>query len=127
VTDVLPRAPIRRVPVTPAASLDDYSAVAHLAGAVAELKLEAQEVASRLSGRTVWMVSSTARGGGVAEMLPPIVSILRDLGVRVEWVVIGSTEPAFFELTKRLHNLIHGEGDPELTGADRALYERVNR
>jgi len=115
------------VPVAPAARLDDYAAVAHLAGAVAELRLEAEGVVSRLAGRTVWMVSSTARGGGVAEMLPPIVSLLRDLGARAEWVVIGSTEPAFFELTKRLHNLIHGTGDPELTAADRALYERVNQ
>ena len=126
-TDVVSRSPLQRVAVTPSASLDDYAAVAHLAGSVAELKLESQGVASRLSGRTVWMVSSTARGGGVAEMLPPIVSMLRDLGVRAEWVVIGSDEPAFFELTKRIHNLIHGEGNPEFTGADRALYERVNR
>jgi trehalose synthase len=124
---VVSRAPLRRVAVTPSAALDDYSAVAHLAGSVAELKLEVQSLASRLSGHTVWMVSSTARGGGVAEMLPPIVSLLRNLGVRAEWVVIGSDEPAFFELTKRIHNLIHGEGVPELTDADRALYERVNR
>ena len=127
VTDIAPRSPLRRVPVTHPAALDDYSAVAHLAGSVAELKLEVQGVASHLSGRTVWMVSSTARGGGVAEILPPIVSLLRDLGVRAEWLVIGSAEPAFFELTKRIHNLIHGEGNPGLTEADRALYERVNR
>jgi trehalose synthase len=107
--------------------VDDYAAVAHLAPAVAELHLEAQGVVPRLAGRTVWMVSSTARGGGVAEMLPPIVSLLRGLGVRVEWAVIGSSDPAFFELTKRVHNLIHGTGDPVLGEADRALYEQVNR
>jgi trehalose synthase len=45
----------------------------------------------------------------------------------VEWVVIGSAEPAFFDLTKRIHNLIHGVGPPELGPADRALYEQVNR
>ena len=32
--------------------------------------------------------------------------------------------PAFFDLTKRLHNLIHGSGDPRLDADDRALYER---
>ena len=126
-TDVASRSLLRVVQVTHPAALDDYSAVAHLAGSVAELKLEIEGVASRLAGHTVWLVSSTARGGGVAEMLPPIVSLLRDLGVRAEWVVIGSAEPAFFQLTKRLHNLIHGEGDPALSEADRALYERVNR
>jgi trehalose synthase len=107
--------------------VDDYAAVAHLAPAVAELQLEAREVTAKLAGRTVWLVSSTGRGGGVAEMLPPIVSLLRGLGVRVEWVVIGSDEPAFFELTKRIHNLIHGVGFPDLSESDRDLYERVNR
>jgi trehalose synthase len=123
----VPHAPLRRVEVPPAATLDDYAAVAHLAGAVAELRREAESMAARLAGRTIWMVSSTAQGGGVAEMLPPIVSLLRDLAVRTEWVVIGSTDGAFFDLTKRIHNLIHGVGRPELGDTDRALYERVNR
>ena len=72
------------------------------------------------------MVSSTAKGGGVAEMLPTIVSLLRDLGIRVEWLVIGASEPAFFELTKRIHNLIHGVGAPDLGEPERMLYQRVN-
>jgi trehalose synthase len=122
-----PRPPLERVPVPQTSAVDDYAAVAHLAPAVAELHFEAERVVTRLGGRTVWMVSSTARGGGVAEMLPPIISLLRDLGVRVEWVVIGSDEPAFFELTKRVHNLIHGVGSADLDGDARALYERVNR
>ena len=122
-----PRLPIRRVVVDPASTIEDYAGVAHLAASVAELKLEAESVAARLAGRTVWIVSSTARGGGVAEMLPTIVSLLRSLGIQVEWVVIGTTDPGFFELTKRLHNLIHGAGSPELGEADRRLYERVNQ
>ena len=93
-------------------SIADYAAVAQLAPGVHELRAEAEAVMPRLAGRTVWMVSSTKQGGGVAEMLPPLVSLLRDLGVRVEWVVMGSAEPAFFELTKHLHNLIHGAGTP---------------
>jgi trehalose synthase len=100
----------------------DYAAVADLAREVTELKLEAADVAARLAGRTIWLVSSTAKGGGVAEMLPTIVSLMRDLGVRVEWVVIGTTETAFFDLTKRIHNLIHGAGSPDLGEADRTLY-----
>jgi trehalose synthase len=122
-----PRLPLRRVVVEQASTIEDYTGVAHLAVSVSELKLEAEGVAARLAGRTTWMISSTARGGGVAEMLPPIVSLLRSLGVQVEWVVIGSTDPAFFELTKRIHNLIHGTGNPEFGEADRKLYERVNQ
>ena len=122
-----PRPPLRRVTVERDTRLDDYAAVAHLAGAVSDLRLETRAVVSRLADRTIWMVSSTSRGGGVAEMLPPAVALLRDVGLRVEWLVIGSEDPAFFALTKRIHNLIHGSGDPTLGDADRALYERVNR
>jgi trehalose synthase len=119
--------PLQLVEVDGQHSFDDYAAIAHLAAAAGELKAEAGAIVPRLAGRTVWLVSSTAQGGGVAEMLPPIVRILRDLGVRTEWVVIGTTDPAFFALTKRLHNLIHGTGDPTLDAADRELFERVSR
>jgi trehalose synthase len=60
-------------------------------------------------------------------MLPAVVTLLRGLGLRVEWVVIGSTDLRFFRLTKRIHNLIHGAGAPDLTAEDRRLYEEVNR
>jgi trehalose synthase len=122
-----PRPPLQRVQVDQPSPLEEYAGVAHLAASVAEMKLEAEGVGASLAGRTTWMVSSSARGGGVAEMLPPILSILRGLGIQIEWVVIGSADPAFFELTKRIHNLIHGAGSPVLGEADRELYERVNR
>ena len=118
---------LQRVQVQVQRRLADYEAVAHLAHAVHELRSEAGSVVPRLAGRTVWMVNSTSQGGGVAEMLLNVVSLLRDLGVQTEWVVIGSREPEFFSLTKRIHNLIHGVGDPELGGAERELFERVNR
>jgi len=107
--------------------LDQYAAVAHLAPAVAWLRAIAADVVPRLEGRTLWMVNSTAKGGGVAEMLPAMVRLLRDMGVRTEWAVIGSDRPEFFLLTKRIHNLIHGAGDARFTSGDRELYESVNR
>jgi trehalose synthase len=106
--------------------LDDYAAVAQLSRSVAELRVQASELAPQLAGRTVWMVSSTARGGGVAEMMPREVSMLRELGVDTRWAVIDPGEPEFFQLTKRLHNLIHGLGDPRLSADDRTLYDRVS-
>jgi trehalose synthase len=118
---------LRRIELETHRTLEDYEAVAHLAQAVHDLRSEAAAVLPRLSGRTVWMVNSTAQGGGVAEMLVDMVPLLRDLGVRTEWVVIGSRNPAFFLLTKRIHNLIHGAGDPDLNKADRELFEQVNR
>ena len=109
-------------------SLDDYEANSALSRPVQELRSEAAHLVAALGGRRVWMINSTPRGGGVAEMLPKQVAILRELGVPTEWAVIGSDDPRFFVLTKRLHNLIHGVGDPAaLDGDDRALYEQVNR
>lgn len=118
---------LERVALEDRCILDDSRSIAHLAGAVRELEAEAARIVPRLEGRTVWLVNSTAQGGGVAEMLPPIVTVLRELGVRAEWVVIGSDDPDFFPLTKRIHNLIHGESEPALGPAERDLYERVNR
>ena len=85
-----PVPPLLRVEVTPEHTLEDYAAVAHLAAAAGELKTEAASLVPRLAGRTIWHVSSTATGGGVAELLPPVIRLLRDLGINTEWVVIGS-------------------------------------
>jgi trehalose synthase len=108
-------------------SLDDYASFAHLTRAVQELRAEAAMLTPRLRGRSVWMVSSTAQGGGVAEMLPMQVMLLCELGVDAHWAVMDSDQPEFFRLTKRLHNLIHGEGDADLGPADKALYDEVSR
>lgn len=78
----------------------------------------------KLAGRRVWNVNSTARGGGVAEMLGPLLAYARGAGVDARWVVIGG-DPAFFQVTKRLHNRLHGmtgDGGP-LGPAERAVYE----
>ncbi len=73
-----------------------------------------QAAAEVLRGRVVWHVSSTARGGGVAEMMGPLIGYARDAGVDARWMVIAGS-PEFFALTKRLHNRLHadaGDGGP---------------
>jgi trehalose synthase len=107
--------------------ISDYEGVASLVRAAELLRSEAQRARAALQGRRVWMVNSTARGGGVAELLPPQVTLLRSLGIETYWVVIEAEDPAFFRLTKQIHNLIHGVGRADLTAADRAVYEAVNR
>jgi len=79
----------------------------------------------RLAGRTIWNISSTAVGGGVAEMLQVMAGYVQDLGIPIRWAVI-SGDAEFFVITKRLHNQIHGEaaGGP-LTGADAGHYMRM--
>ena len=79
-----------------------------------------------LSGRMFWNVNSTARGGGVAEMLRSLLGYVIGAGMHTRWVVVGG-EPDFFQLTKRLHNRLHGymgDGGP-LGDAERAVYERI--
>ena len=117
----------RIVAIPPQPGIAEHEAVAHIAGAVTALRESARAAAGALRGRTIWMVNSTETGGGVAEMLPAMITLLRDLGMKVEWVVLESDEPRFFEFTKHIHNLIHDSGTPELDSADIALYEAVNR
>jgi trehalose synthase len=108
-------------------TLDDYASYVHLRPAVKQLQEAAPSAVEKLRGRTVWMVNSTAQGGGVAEMMPKMVALLRELGVRTEWVVIGSDDERFFDLTKRLHNLIHDAGPPSLNGQDQSFYEAQSK
>ena len=91
----------------------------------ARLVQAADQFRQRLAGRTVWNVSSTAVGGGVAEMLQVLLGYVSDLDIPGRWMVItGDAE--FFVLTKRLHNQLHGEfaGGP-LTKSEGRHYDRM--
>jgi trehalose synthase len=77
-----------------------------------------------LHGRVVWHVNSTARGGGVAELLQSLLAYAHGVGVDVRWLTI-SGNPEFFRVTKRIHNHLHesdGDGGP-LGPAEREIYE----
>jgi len=70
-----------------------------------------QRVAERLKDLKLLELNATVRGGGVAEMLYSSVPFLNALGIEAEWKVIcGSRE--YFEITKRLHNLLQGMKGP---------------
>ena len=83
--------------------LDDYEFVIGKAE-MAELRT----LASRLKGRTVQMVNSTAVGGGVAEILNRMVPLMQELEIGVRWDVITGGED-FFAVTKAFNNALHGE------------------
>ena len=74
----------------------------------ARLLAAAAEFRQRLGPRTIWTVSSTAVGGGVAEMLQVLVGYAAGLEIPIHWTVIGG-DPEFFAITKALHNQIHGQ------------------
>src|SRR5438270_5277003 len=81
---------------------------------------------SALAGCTVWNISSTAAGGGVAEMLHRFVRYAKGAGVDCRWVVIDGT-PECFAISKRVHNRLHGEpgDDGRLGGGERDVFEGV--
>jgi len=78
-----------------------------------------------MSGRAVWNISSTAVGGGVAEMLHALLGYVQDLGIPSHWMVITG-DAGFFMITKRLHHQIHGDlSAGVLTVADAGHYARM--
>jgi trehalose synthase len=91
-----------------------------------EFERGAREARELLTGRVIWNVNSTARGGGVVELLRPLLAYARGAGVDARWVVIDGT-PGFFAVTKRIHNRLHGlPGDGgALDEAARHLYEQT--
>ena len=73
----------------------------------AAIEPEIAEAREQLEGRVVWHLNSTARGGGVAEILRSYLAYARGAGVDARWLVIGG-DARFFEVTKRIHNHLHG-------------------
>jgi trehalose synthase len=110
----VPLLPLARL--EPALSSDQYAAT--LAAA--------ERARVEFARRRLIHVSSTATGGGVAEMLRGLLGYARDAGVECRWLVVQG-EPAFFDVTKRLHNGLHGaagDGGP-LGPHERATYQRT--
>jgi trehalose synthase len=117
---VLTSVPVAALPTERFASVLDAEAYEQFD----ELAKGARE---RFAGRVVWNVNSTARGGGVAEMLQSLLAYARGAGVDARWEVIGG-ESEFFRVTKRIHNHLHGApgdggglGEPEREAYEAAL------
>ncbi len=95
---------------------------------LAELQTRAAATVRSAGSATIWNVSSTQYGGGVAEMLRLLVGYAETLGVDTRWVVLDG-DPEFFAITKRVHNRLHGAaGDGGALGpAEAAHYSDVLR
>jgi trehalose synthase len=98
-------------------SLDAYEGIVP-----APILAELREHARALKGARVLNVNATSYGGGVSELLRSSVPLLRDLGLTVDWKVIGGDED-FFHATKALHNGLQG-GPHALSDTERAAYRR---
>ncbi len=93
---------------------------------IERVRLAQQHARELLGGRTVWIVNSTALGGGVAQLLRTLLPYWRGAGIDVRWMVLGGSAE-FFRVTKRFHNHLQGQsndkgvlGIDELTILDRA-------
>ncbi len=89
-----------------------------------EVIAELEQLARPLRGARVAHISSTAYGGGVAEMLHTLVPLMNSVGLEAQWRVIAGNDD-FFAATKAMHNALQGL-DLELTPARRAAYLRTN-
>ncbi len=117
--------PLNSVPLQPT----DLSVLEPIIGKerAARILATAGDVVKSMAGRSIINVNSTGKGGGVAEMLHWLLRYIRGTGLDVSWYVIEGN-PEFFALTKRLHNMLHGNaGDGRsLTDADGDAFHQVS-
>jgi len=71
-------------------------------------------LANNLGPVKIHHINSTRTGGGVAEILNCTIPIFKSLGFDVTWDVMQANKE-FFEITKKFHNVLHGENIPITT------------
>src|SRR5437763_12589429 len=92
----------------------------------AQLERGSARARELLSRRVVWNINSTARGGGVAELLESLVPYARGAEVDARWLVVDGPQE-YFDITKRIHNWLHGnvgDGRP-MDQEARRIYEQA--
>jgi trehalose synthase len=118
---------IKIIEVKESILLKDYELYAALFMPIRELYMEAGALIPNMGRRKIWMINSTSIGGGVAEMMPRTISFFRQLGIEADWIVASTNKKEFFSLTKKIHNLVHGHGNPSFTSEEKKIYEEVNK
>src|SRR5512142_2865600 len=104
----------------PPLSLDAYTGVAG-EDAIAEIR----RLAEPLRGARVVHINATKFGGGVAEILPTLTALMREVGLDAEWRIMPGTDD-FFNVTKSIHNGLQGM-DVRLDEAQRRTYDEASR
>ena len=78
-------------------------------------------IAAQFAGSSILHINSTAYGGGVAEILHSLVPLSSSLGIATRRAVITPHDARFFDVTKRIHNMLQG-ADGKLTADELAVY-----
>ena len=81
------------------------------------------EKAEKLSHLHIANVNSTYYGGGVAELLGSLTTLMNQIGIKTGWRVIQGS-PDFFSVTKKFHNALQG-GEINFSELKREIYEQV--
>ena len=58
--------------------------------------------------RTQRIVHISSYGGGVSEILTPLILMMNAIGIETGWHIIQGT-PQFFSCTKKIHNALQGQ------------------
>ena len=82
---------------------------------------ELATVAGEMGQLRVLHLNGTATGGGVAEILQSMVPLGNSLGIETERIVINPDAAEFFDVTKKIHNMLQGS-DGELSSAELDIY-----
>ena len=82
---------------------------------------ELATVAGEMGQLRVLHLNSTATGGGVAEILQSMVPLGNSLGIETERIVINPDAAEFFDVTKKIHNMLQGS-EGELSSAELDIY-----
>jgi len=81
--------------------------------------------AKKFKNKNIVCISSTSQGGGVAEMLNSLVFLFNEIGINFGWRIIHGL-PAFFEITKEIHNALQGQ-EIDFTERKKKLYLEINK
>ena len=78
-------------------------------------------IADQFRTKSVIHINSTAYGGGVAEILHSLVPLSNALGINTQRAVITPKDTRFFDVTKRIHNMLQG-AEGQLTDDELCIY-----
>jgi len=87
----------------PPVSYDDYRPLLN-----AELADNLAAVAAEMGKLRVLHLNNTATGGGVVQVQQSMVPLGHSLGIETERIVINPDRPEFFNVIKKIHNMLQG-------------------
>lgn len=80
--------------------------------------------ARKFSQKHIVHINSTYQGGGMAEILTSLVSLMNDVGIFAGWRILHGS-PDFFAITKKFHNALQGD-KINLTAIKKEIYQEQN-